>query len=1042
MKPEFLSRRLLGITRSKAKMYEYGVPEDEHIDIPRDPARLFSLAVGLLGDLSAQNRLLPLDDPKIVELRKNLTFSACFFDAYLSSRLDEELDPYLLLLGSAAYYLCDLPGSAAVLADRLGEACPDVGGAGLERLLHWVLAGNFTTNNISAEGHYGALAGEIAARLRQHRETGEAKEELLTRAEELAQAAYATGIPRHLLLGDVTRALIQRRLENSVWHCLPTYSELDIDAWRGTLTKPSFVQELWPAQHLLGESGVFHGVSAVVQMPTSAGKTKATEIIIRSAFFSDRTSLVVVVAPYRALCHEIHNSYARTFRGESVRVSELSDVLQEDFELGSLPGTRNVLVLTPEKFLYVLRHNPELAGQVGLLIYDEGHQFDAGARGVTFELLTASLNRMIPDDAQVVLISAVITNARAIADWMGGEKFTVVSGTRLLPTHRTVGFASWRDRRGRLEFVQEENPDEIEFFVPRVIEAQDLELRGRERKRRVFPKKEDSGSIAAYLGLKLVSQGSVAVFCGTKATASGLCASIAEAFDRGFTLGRPSASADEGETERLAFLHECHLGPDADATRAARLGVFAHHGNTPHGLRLAIEYAMQKGLARFVVCTSTLAQGVNLPIRYLVVRGLYQGRQRIRIRDFQNLIGRAGRSGMHTEGSVLFADPAIFEKRRSRSDGWRWEHAKELLAPENSEPCSSALLAVLEPLRSDDRKRKITDSRLLVVKEHVSENGRLDGLAARLVQRFAGRGYSEANLADQIARKRQTISAIESYLMTHGDEDGPGLDDGSVVGLAKDTLAYFLADDDEKPLIIELFTLLASHISQVVPEPARRRAIGRTLLGVRESAMIEEWVRGHAEQLLGTDDQEQLLSLLWPILSGNINNFTFMKCSVPELLLEIAVGWIRGIPFYELLGILEEANARIGGGERPRHPKIDHVIDICENALAYEGSLVLGAVCEMADLLLPDNHESLIAELEILQKRLKYGVASSSAIMLHEIGFADRIVASELALALGTGLATKGDTRNVIRQNAQEVRDRLRRYPTYFVERLEHIAHK
>ncbi len=1039
MKPEFSSRRLLGITRSKAKMYEYGVPEEEHIDIPRDPARLFSLAVGLLGDLSAQRRLLPLDDPKIVELRKDLTFSARFFDAYLSSRLDEELDPYLLLLGSAAYYLCDLPGSAAVLADRLGGACPDVGGAGLERLLYWVLAGNFTTGNISAEGHYGALAGEIAARLRQHRETGEATEELLARSEELAQAAYATGIPRHLLFGDVIRALIQRRLENSVWHCLPTYSGLGLNAWRATLKKPSFVRELWPAQHLLGDSGVFQGASAVIQMPTSAGKTKATEIIIRSAFYSDRASLAVVVAPYRALCHEIHNSYARTFRGESVRVSELSDVLQEDFELDSLPGTRNVLVLTPEKFLYVLRHNPELAGQVGLLIYDEGHQFDAGARGVTFELLTASLNRMISDDAQVVLISAVITNARAIADWMGGEKFTVVSGTRLLPTHRTVGFASWRDPRGRLEFVQEDNPDEIEFFVPRIIEQQTLELGVRDRKRRVFPKKEDSGYIAAYLGLKLAPQGSVAVFCGTKATAAKLCEVITEAFDRGLALRKPSALVDEDETERLAFLHECHLGPDAVSTRAARLGVFAHHGNTPHGLRLAIEYAMQKGLARFVVCTSTLAQGVNLPIRYLVVRGLYQGQHRIRIRDFQNLIGRVGRSGMHTEGSVLFADTALFEKRNTRKGSWQWQQAKELLVPENSEPCASALLAILEPLRNDDRKRKIKD-RLLVIKEYVAGNGRLERLARRLAQKFSSKGYSESNLADQIGRKKQTISAIESYLMAHGDEDGSGLDDGSVVGLAKDTLAYFLADDDEKPLMIELFRLLASHVLQAIPEPARRRVIGRTLLGVRESAMIEEWVRGHAEQLLESDDQEQLLSLLWPVLSGNINNSTFMKCSVPELLPEVAVGWIRGVPFCELFGILEKADARIGGGKRPRHPKIDHVIDICENALAYEGSLVLGAVCEIANSLLPDDHESLVAELKMLQKRLKYGVASSSAIMLHEIGFADRVVASELASVLGTGLATKRDTHNVIRQNAQEVRNRLHRYPTYFVERFEHIA--
>jgi replicative superfamily II helicase len=41
-------------------------------------------------------------------------------------------------------------------------------------------------------------------------------------------------------------------------------------------------------------------------------------------------------------------------------------------------------------------------------------------------------------------------------------------------------------------------------------------------------------------------------------------------------------------------------------------GIFSHHGNTPHGIRLAVEHAMRDDLVRFVVCTSTLAQGVNL----------------------------------------------------------------------------------------------------------------------------------------------------------------------------------------------------------------------------------------------------------------------------------------------------------------------------------------------------------------------------------------------------------------------------------------------
>jgi replicative superfamily II helicase len=67
-----------------------------------------------------------------------------------------------------------------------------------------------------------------------------------------------------------------------------------------------------------------------------------------------------------------------------------------------------------------------------------------------------------------------------------------------------------------------------------------------------------------------------------------------------------------------------NFGKESILSKASLLGIFLHHGTTPNGLRLAIEFAMQKNLIKFVSCTSTLAQGVNLPIRYLIVPSVYQ----------------------------------------------------------------------------------------------------------------------------------------------------------------------------------------------------------------------------------------------------------------------------------------------------------------------------------------------------------------------------------------------------------------------------------
>ena len=66
----------------------------------------------------------------------------------------------------------------------------------------------------------------------------------------------------------------------------------------------------------------------------------------------------------------------------------------------------------------MLRRAPELAERIGLVIYDEGHQFEGFARGPTYELLLSSLRMTLAPEAQVVLISAVIGNAPVIAEWL------------------------------------------------------------------------------------------------------------------------------------------------------------------------------------------------------------------------------------------------------------------------------------------------------------------------------------------------------------------------------------------------------------------------------------------------------------------------------------------------------------------------------------------------------------------------------------------------------------------------------------------------
>jgi len=1038
MKPERKSGVLLAITQSKAKMFEYGLPESDHIKIPRDPALLLRLAVGMLGDLAAGISAVPPMDASILEEKSaSLRFSARYFDAFAQTKLVPVLGPHLLLLASASYYLCNLPGSSKVLASDVPNNDLDLEANGLERLVRWLLDNPFETPPALPASRYKRVCDMLSLGVVEYYRSGTGEAELTQGVRELQKLARAEGTARELLFADATCAIVLRRVSNSARKRLPQYSNMPSESWAAAFAKQSFVRELWPAQRLLGEKGVFAGASAVVQMPTSAGKSRATELTIRSAFLGGRASLAIVVAPFRALCHEIRESLAKAFRDEAVEVNELSDAFQQDFDLQELVGGFNVLVVTPEKLVYVLRHAPELAERVGLLVFDEGHQFDSGARGVTYELLLTSLKQFIPPSTQTVLISAVISNGQEIGRWLNGETGIVVTGTSLLPTDRSIAFASWTTQLGQLHFVVPEEPEREEFFVPRVIQSMQLASRAREKKERVFPTKGDPQSVALYLGLRLVQNGAVAIFCGRKSTATGLAEMVVDAFDRQIAMPPPLSMSDEAEVERIALLYEANLNSEASATRAAKLGVFTHHGNTPHGVRLAVEHALKEGLGRFVLCTSTLAQGVNLPIRYLLVTSARQGGEKIRVRDFHNLIGRAGRSGMHTEGSVLFADPTVYDGRAT--SGSSWPDFKALLQVQNSEPCASSLLSVLAPLKSDGGKGVLNVDPLAVARAYVEDLEGTEQWIPAVASQLQQRWFSLESLIRQLRERRAVLAAIESYLLAHWPDSTTPSNSRSAEELAARTLAFHLATVEQRAQLTALFGLLSANIAKRVADPQRRTVFGRTLYGLGEAVSFEAWVTQNLIRLEACTTEEEMFEVVWPCVTARISMDNFRKWQPIESLSTFAQAWLNGDSFGEIHEIMMLAGARIGLGEKPRKPTIEHIVDIGESGFGFDGAHALAGIIEMYSLLRPNSETETVSILEGLHKRFKYGLPSQSAVILYELGFADRVIAIALGNAIGSA-ASKGAVKRALRSRTNAASALLQQYPSYFRGVFERVV--
>lgn len=1039
MKPEAASRRYFGITRSKGKMYELGLPEASHIAVPEDvePAALFPLSIGTLVDASAAlNDATDVLEGLPDDLRDDIGFAASFFDAYLGSRFDTDVSREVTLLASASYFLGQRPGSSLVLARRL----PVEGGDAIEQLTIWALRADWREEP-NLPDH---LFRELARQLMSHFNEGGAVEPVVTMLYELRQLTYARGTSRDVVLAEVISAVVKLRMAGSAWTLLPGFSGLNSEAWAEAIRRPGFPKELWPSQKLLGRAGLFSGRSGVVQMPTSAGKTRSVEIILRSAFLADRTRVAVLVAPFRALCHEIATSLRHSFKGEDVKVNELSDALQLDFvdQLAELlgqtaPTTRYLLVLTPEKLLYVLRQEPGLVAHIGLVVYDEGHQFDTGPRGITYELLLTEIKGLLQVSAQTILISAVIKNAEAVGTWLIGAEPNVVNGTGLLSTARSVAFATWSERLGQLLFFESDNYARPDYFVPRSIESEELELRGRERRPRFFPEKGDDAwkDVSLYLGIRLTPNGAVAVFCGRKDTANGLAERAVEVYERGFNLPPPAAASDADEIQRLVHLATQHFGAESTVARAAALGVFVHHGTTPQGLRLSIEHAMQSELIKLVVCTSTLAQGVNLPIRYLIVSGVNQGIERIKTRDFQNLIGRAGRAGMHTEGLILFADPRVID--RHRTEKWRLKNAVELLQPENSEETSSSLLTLLAPFPSPDWDNVVQLPLDMVLNAYFLSGVSLDDWATEACKTYPDSSLDARVLVRGIVERKKLLTALESYLMANRGTDSFEDFKVRVRILAASTLAYALADDVSKTALAQLFDLAADHIERVAPEPGRQTMFAKTLLGAVDAASVEAWVQQHEETLRPLSTADDWLQAVWPLFLAAVDDKLLTRMEPNGMPLQLAQAWMRGSSYRELIGLATDAGATKPWGEdgRRRLTEAD-VLNFLDGCLGFDCPLVLAGVGQFLF-----GTTGLAAEgsatLKDFQKSLKYGLPSKLAISAYESGLADRCVAQDVAIEIWLAGYEGSHFSPALAEYREVVAGVLATYPAYFSAVLE-----
>ena len=511
------------------------------------------------------------------------------------------------------------------------------------------------------------------------------------------------GAPLHSNIAYGIQSVLPLMMRRSTWSQLERHSR-ESEVWKRYLTllaRPLSrgVTELWPSQIKVLESSFLNSNdSAIVRLPTSGGKTRIAEMAILDTLQRYPEAKCVFVAPYRALASEVERNMGSVLNDLGYRVSSVIGSYESDEFEEFLLRTADLLILTPEKLDLVLRLRPDISDQIKLVVLDEVHIMDDASRGIKFELLLSRMKNRLPT-SRFLVMSAVVPDStlKDFAAWLADSPDrSITSDWR--PTIQRLARFEWQGTIGVIRFERDSEISDLDSFVPGAISQQQYRFVNQDTRRTNTSKypRPTKGDTAAELAYTFSEQGPVLVFCTQRNWVESVCDAILNKSIRFRRLTEEAVYPHfaPAETTRSLGLAMEWLGEEHIVTQALSQGVAPHHGGLPNVVREAIEIDCRAGRYKVIVATNTLAQGVNLPVRTVIIHSVWrtdaEGQQRITSRDYWNIAGRAGRAGQETEGLVVH----ITLNYRDRRDFRHYSNIKNL------EPVSGALYQLLQQIVS------------------------------------------------------------------------------------------------------------------------------------------------------------------------------------------------------------------------------------------------------------------------------------------------------------------------------------------------------
>jgi replicative superfamily II helicase len=449
----------------------------------------------------------------------------------------------------------------------------------------------------------------------------------------------------------------------SVWNLYDFFDIGDDPRKREYLTQyirlkiESEVYFLYPSQYQALSNEILHASSRriLISTPTGAGKTLLAELVVLSERVNhlDEKGVSMYMVPSRALAREKFNDIGSAVKGltnPEISVCQITGEVVLDAQRAI--EENDVVILTPEKLDMIIR-NKFYDRTPNVLVIDEFHNIATGYRGIRIEFDLIRFKGLYPN-AKIVLISALVSNFDEIRKWFNADKDFQ---TTWRPTFARVGLFDIKDPSGIIKFT-----DGVSVQVD--VSRQNTRTNAYKQQ-------------AAKLAVEFASEGPCLIFSNSKDAVMQYADYLSQQSERLEGLTR-----DKEENAKLALRLKQIIGEEEEIYQYFVKGIGVHRGDLPHILRRIIEDAVRRGALRLLVSTTTLAEGINLPLKTIIIPKPEVGREVLQMGLFFNLFGRAGRPLKETEGQVIF----LVRKKYPREALEKYEKAtlrdiEKILAP-------------------------------------------------------------------------------------------------------------------------------------------------------------------------------------------------------------------------------------------------------------------------------------------------------------------------------------------------------------------------